>query len=224
MGRLQVTELDLGDLPLPCRDCVFWEAGGPPGPDLPPDQRARARAAKEAWWRTAALEWGHCGHAVWDGRRLRGYSLFAPAGHLEGATRFGRVTEDALLLALLWTEPPGDEGVARLLVEEALKAVAVRGARALEAFGSPRSGQPCLVHEAILRSCGFALLRRGFPYPHYRLDLRQTARWRDAAEEALAQVRRSLRGRSLRRVPSLPSTRLSPRAGLSDRALSAHKA
>lgn len=206
MTRWHLSEIGVEALPSPCRECVFWEAGGLPGPELSDRERATARVSKESWWQATCLEWGPCGLGAWHGDRLAGYATIAPGHYLKGAARFGRVTEDAFLLATLWTAPDVEqEEVAGALVEAALRMVAARGAQALEAFVSPSGDDPCVPGEDLLRACGFDLIQRRFPYPHYRLDLRQTARWREGIEEALVGVRRLLRGRGLGRVPSLPS-------------------
>ena len=206
MARQHLAEVNVDLLPEPCRSCLFWETGGPPGPDQPEEARHAAREGKEAWWRATNLEWGACGLGVWDEDRLVGYGLIVPPSYARGAARLGRVTEDALLLAVLWVDDQSEEGaaVAERIVGGALLMVAARGARALEAFASP-NGRACLTDERLLRDTGFSLLRSQRPYPHYRLDLRQTARWKETAESALASLRAALRERRVGRVPSLPS-------------------
>lgn len=207
MSRLHLTEVTVEALPEPCGQCLFWEAGGKPGPEVDDDERAAARVAKESWWQATALEWGSCGIGAWQGDRLLGYVTVAPASYLGGAAKLGRVTDDALLMGVLWIdEETAPEGTAAWLVEAALRQVAARGARALEAFGSPTGKDSCVPAEAVLQACGFELLRWDQPYPHYRLDLRRTARWHERAEEAVVALRRVLRGRKLGRVPSMPST------------------
>lgn len=206
MTRWHLSEIEVDALPSPCRECTFWEAGGKPGSRLGERERAAARVSKESWWQATALEWGPCGLGAWHGERLAGYAIVAPGSYLKGSTRFGRVTDDALLLATLWlADDFEEEQVAGALVEAALRMVAARGAQALEAFASPSGADSCVPDEVVLRSCGFDLIQQRLPYPHYRLDLRQTARWKEGIEDALGGVRRILRGRRLGRVPSMPS-------------------
>jgi hypothetical protein len=211
MARSRVSEIDVDAVPEPCRSCVFWEAGGPPGSEVPTRSQQAARVAKESWWQATALEWGPCAVGAWDADRLMGYSLVAPPHYLKGSARFRRVTEDALLLAVLWTaEDVDEEQVTGWLVETVLRLSVARNVRAVEAFGSP-GGHPCVPDERLLQANGFELLRSGYPYRQYRIDLRQTARWREGVEEALIGVRRALNRGTLGRVPSMPASSVLPR-------------
>ncbi len=76
--RLARLTLDnLGDLPLGCQSCVFWE--------LDPVRRQRAAdagecgAEKEAWVSATLLEWGSCGRVAYVDGDPAGYVLYAPA-------------------------------------------------------------------------------------------------------------------------------------------------
>lgn len=202
-------------LPAPCRTCLFWEAGAPPPTKAASRRDDAARLAKESWWQATALEWGACGLGLWTNGTLLGYTMVTPPAFLEQPARLGRVTEDALLLAVLWTADDVDtDQVALELVEGALRLVIAHGARALEAFASPTGRDPCIPAEDTLRACGFTLRRSADPYSLYRLDLRQTARWHESVEEALRGLRQVLGRRRLGRVPSMPAAgapRMPPR-------------
>ena len=103
--RLERLTLDnLGDLPVGCRRCVFWE--------LDPVRRQRSADAgsvceeKEAWVSQVLLEWGSCGRVAYVDGDPAGYVLFAPPSHLPGAHAFptAPVSEAAQAAARSYTE------------------------------------------------------------------------------------------------------------------------
>lgn len=208
MHRTHAKSITVDDLPEPCRSCLFWETGGPPGSETPPSRRARDRDAKQSWWHATELEWGTFALGLREGEELIGYAVVTTPSYLEGAASIGRVSDDALLMAVLWTADGVDDAdsVAASLVESALALAVAHDASALEAFGASRGGPDCVPDEALLRRRGFRLLHGGFPYRHYRLDVRSTARLRDGVEEAAAYVRRLVRRTRLGRVPSMPTS------------------
>lgn len=208
MHHSHAKAITVDDLPEPCRSCVFWEAAGPPAPEAPPSRRVSDRVAKESWWQATGLEWGTFALGVRHGDELLGYAVMTPASYLRGSASFGRVSDDALLLAVLWTSPSAQEpeSIAASLVESAVSLAAARKFTAIEAFGTARGGPDCVPDERMLQACGFMRLHAASSYRHYRLDLRSTARWKEGVEEALAHVRRLLRRSRLGRVPSMPTS------------------
>lgn len=211
-GRTRdLTLAALADLPAPCRHCTFWErrsgARGPAG-SAPPDGHG-VDPAKEAWHQAAQLEWGTPGKAIYADGRLVAYATFAPGGFVPRTATIGPiVSDDAVLLVALWVDAEHrGGGLARTLVQAALRETAARGERALEAFGQPGTAagaehQPwrCMAPAGALTALGFELHRPHARAPLYRLDLRRTARW-DAVGEAVSSVLDRLTRRE--RVPAL---------------------
>lgn len=201
-----LTLASLEQLPSACRSCVFWEVrGAARGPVR--GQEAQARAAKEAWWQATQLEWGAPGKAVYVDDELVAYATFAPAVHFPQVRRLGpTVSEDALLLAALWVAPAQrDRGLAKVLLQSALRETHRRGSRALEAFGA-RAGETlgtCLIPEGFLLANGFELRQDHDSHPLLRLDLRQTVR--ESVGHALEGVLGVLARRERAPAPARPA-------------------
>jgi GNAT superfamily N-acetyltransferase len=190
---------------------VFWElAGAKRGPVCGPEELAAS--GKEAWWQATQLEWGTPGKALYVDDRLVGYATFAPPEHFPRVRRMGQaVSEDALLLAVLWVHPDHrGTGAAKMLLQSALRETHRHGCRALEAYGTrfPATNGPlstCLIPEGFLLANGFELLRNDGDFPLLRLDLRKTVRWQESVSHALEGVVSVLSRRERARVPARPA-------------------
>lgn len=200
--RLERLTLDnLGDLPVRCRSCAFWE--------LDAVRRARAAdagatcAAKEAWVSRVLLEWGSCGRVAYVDGSPAAYVVYAPASYLPGADAFATapVSEDAVLLATARVEPAyAGSGLGRVLMQTVVKDLVKRGdIRALEAIGDTRApgkrdwaaGQghgSCVLPADYLLRIGFKTHRAHPRNPRMRLDLRTAITWRDEVESALEKL------------------------------------
>jgi len=198
--RLERLTLDnLGDLPVGCRRCVFWE--------LDPVRRQRAADAgsvceeKEAWVSQVLLEWGSCGRVAYVDNDPAGYVLYAPPTYLPGADAFptAPVSEDAVLLATAMVHPEyAGSGLGRVLMQTVVKDLVKRGGiRALEAFGDTRApgrterdstyGDHVLPADYLLR-VGFKTHRQHARYPRMRIELKTALTWRDEVESALEKL------------------------------------
>lgn len=201
--RLARLTLDnLGDLPGPCRSCVFWE--------LDAVRRERVCAAgeaageKEAWVSRVLLEWGSCGRVAYVDGQPAGFVLYAPPVFLPGADSFptAPVSEDAVLLATAFVLPEyADQGLGRLLMQSVVKDLIKRGGiRAIEAFGdttirhrAPRSSGTerhtgCVLPADFLLRVGFKTHRSHLRYPRMRLELKSVLTWREEVEGALEKL------------------------------------
>lgn len=208
-----LTVANLDDLPAACRACVFWEVRGAPRGPVPGQEQA-GRAGKEAWWQATQLEWGSPGKAVYVDDVLAGYATFAPAAHFPQVRRLGHaVSDDALLLAAVWVRADQrTTGLAKVLLQSALRETHKRGGKALEAFGG-RAGEAvgtCLVPEGFLLANGFELLHEHHSHPLLRLDLRQTVRWQESVGHALEGVLSALARRERAPAPSRPALESRP--------------
>ena len=196
--RLARLTLDnLGDLPIGCQSCVFWE--------LDPVRRQRAAdagecgAEKEAWVSATLLESGSCGRVAYVDDDPAGYVLYAPATYLPGADAFptAPVSEDAVLLATAMVYPEyAGSGLGRVLMQTVVKDLVKRGGiRALEAIGDTRApGRDeggyggCVLPADYLLRVGFKTHRPHPRYPRMRLELRSAVTWRDEVEAALERL------------------------------------
>lgn len=204
----RIRELErLDDLPEACRACLFWESAGVgPGPS------PQGAAGKEAWWRATELEWGVPGKGVYADDALVGYVTYGPPDHFPRVRAAGKTaSEDALLLATLWVAPEHrGGGVAKTLLQVALREAARRGLRAVEALAA-RDPSPaewhCVLPADFLLAHGFAVFQDDPVRPLLRLDLRQTVRWQEQMGQALESVVRVLSRRERAPQPA-------PEAGL----------
>lgn len=203
--RLRDLSLDaLGDLPEPCRACVFWEAAGARRGAAP--DPAAGHQAKQAWWQATQLEWGVPGKAVYADGGIVAFATFAPGAHYPTAVRLGRSSDDALLLATLWVHPEyRGAGLGRLLLQAVLRETQRRGCRALEAYADRRlrdGGGACMLGEDFLTAHGFVVLHDHPTTPLLRLDLRQTVRWQESLSAALEGVATALQRRERAPAPA----------------------
>lgn len=210
--RLAALTLDnVDDLPRPCRACIFWE--------LEPVAAQRAEAAvdpaleKEAWVSATLLEWGSCGTVLYRGEAPAGYVLYAPPAFVPRSTMFptSPIGADAvqLVTARVLPELRGN-GLGRMLVQAAARALGRRGIRALEAFGDTGAGPAtatrpgtrtdagtdvgnCLVPAEFLLAVGFKTVRPHHQWPRLRLDLRSTGTLTEEVELALDRIIEAVR-------------------------------
>ncbi len=200
----RVTLDNLGDLPLACRGCVFWE--------LDPVRRERAQHSdasaceKEAWASSVLLEWGSCGRVAYVDGDPAGYVLYAPPTFVPGADSFptAPVSEDAVLLMTAMVHPEyADAGLGRMLVQSVAKDLLKRGGiRAVEAFGdvTARRGEygGCVLPADFLLRVGFKTHRAHLRYPRMRLELKSVLTWREEVENALERLLGAVRPRPVR--------------------------
>lgn len=190
--RLANITLDnLDDLPVRCRQCVFWE--------LDPVTGARATEAgdtgleKEAWVSGVLLEWGSCGKVAYVDEVPAGYVLFAPPSYAPRSVAFptSPVSPDAALLMTAHVLAEFDHaGLGRVLIQAVVKELGRRGVRAVEAFGDaqwPGLGH-CVLPVDFLLSVGFKTVRPHPRFPRLRLDLKSVASWREDVEVAIERL------------------------------------
>lgn len=198
--RVRDIDLDALDaLPHPCRGCMFW-----PTRSAPQGQAATDPTAQDAWWRAVQLDWGTPGKGIWHGDQLVAFALFAPLSHVQRVRTLPLpVSDDALLLATLWTAPEQrSHGHARHLLQVVAREAIAHGHPALEAYGSAFAAEGgCVLSGEALRGLGFEVHRQ---HPTglalYRIDLDRTVSWPAHVGHALGGVIASLQGRERGRV------------------------
>jgi GNAT superfamily N-acetyltransferase len=177
---------NVGELPDPCRTCVFWELG----------HRGQAAAKdpvadKESWLSTTLLDWGSCGSVLLVDGAVAGYALYAPAAQLAGLASFATapIAADAVALAALRVvDGQVGAGFGRLLVQSMARDLTRRGVRAVEAIASEAGTATCLIPAGFLLAVGFKTVRPHPSTPRLRLDLRNAVTW-DLVEATLGRLR-----------------------------------
>src|SRR5580700_6046495 len=186
---VNITLDNLGDLPLSCRSCVFWE--------LDPVSKSRAEAndpalEKESWISSVLLEWGSCGKILYVDGVPAAYVLFAPPQYVPRSVAFptSPVSADAVLLmtASIVEEFRGG-GLGRMLIQGLAKDLTRRGVKAVEAFGDRRGGGvSCVLPADYLLAVGFKTVRPHHRFPRLRLELKTAMSWREDVEVALERL------------------------------------
>lgn len=200
----QITLDNLGDLPVRCRGCVFWE--------LDPVSADQARSAgnteleKEAWVSGVLLEWGSCGVVVYVDEMPAGYVMYAAPAFVPRSSAFptSPVSADAVLLTVAHVVPDfAGGGLGRVLIQNVAKDLLRRGVKAVEAFGDAQwRGPSCVLPVDFLLSVGFKTVRPHPRFPRLRLELKNTLSWREDVEVALERLLSSIpaRERTLRPI------------------------
>ena len=173
---------------------------------------------KEVWLSGVMLTWGSAGQIVTVDDEPVGFALFAPPTAVPGASAFptSPVSPDAVLLttARIRQEFTG-QGLARYLMEGAVRQLTRRGVRAIELFGredvaaaqtdGPRSSDgadgadgadvpdeaalpSCLLPAGFARAVGFQDVAPHHRYPRLRYELARDLGWKAEVEAALEKL------------------------------------
>lgn len=182
MGRriVSLTGDNVGNLPAPCRSCVFWESG-----HRKPDARA-----KDDWLSAVLLDWGSCGRLVYVDGELAAFALYAPPEYvaLAASPAAAQTSSDAVLLMTARVLPNhAASGLGRVLVQSVVKdLMRRRDVHAIEAIGDAQGHElSCVVPARFLTAVGFKTVQPHPRYPRLRLDLRNVLTWRDEVEVAV---------------------------------------
>ena len=207
---VNITLDNLSDLPTRCRDCVYWELD--PAAAERAHENGGAALEKEAWVSDALLEWGCCGQLVYVDGAPAGYVMYAPPAYVPRSIAFptSPVSPDAVLLMTGRILPEfAGSGLGRMLLQGLARDVVRRGIRAVEAFGRTTDGAPgpvtrgadyrCLLPAGYLRAVGFKTIRQHPLTPRMRLDVKNTATWREDVEYAIERLLGSMQNPVLSR-------------------------
>jgi len=193
MGRktVRLTVDHLADLPLPCRECLFWELDPVRRNRLSAEERA---AEKEAWVSTVLREWGGCGQVALVDDHVVGFAMYAPPAFVPGASTLptAPVSPDAVQLTTVYVDPGhAGGGLGRMLVQGMARDLVQRGAAgAVEAIGENRDRPPghCVVPAGFLSAVGFKTQRAHPTNPRMRMELKSALTWKDEVEQALERL------------------------------------
>lgn len=183
---------DREQLPLRCTGCVFWESA-----ERLPFECGVSCDSERAndWVRTVAAEWGECGRvAVEDGAFL-GYIKYAPPKYLPQAMNMpaGPPLEGVPVITCVHIAAEARRhGLGGVLLRAALKDLAGRGERTVQAYALARTADyetaPMVGVEFLLRN-GFTVARPHPEVPLLRLDLKSLVSWSDNLESVLDSLR-----------------------------------
>ena len=189
----ELTLETLRDIPLRCRECVFWE--------MSPLDRALAIESdpefeKEVWASSLCLHQGTLGRVAYLDDRQVGYALAGPPEEFPRSESFpARVSKDAWFLATAYVLPQAEgRGIGKALIQAVLKDAREHGRRALECFADREWCQPdCMLPADFCERVGFKVRRDHVRFPLMRIDVRSLAKLTESAAEAVEDLLRSVR-------------------------------
>jgi GNAT superfamily N-acetyltransferase len=196
---------DLAGLPTACRCCSFWETARPL-------ERTCAAECDEdalrAWYIRVTQEWGECGRLVTEDDVILGFVKYAPVAYFPQAFTFAAAPDDPSvpLIACIHVEPESRRhGVGKVLLQAALRDLAVRGERTVQAFGynGPEilTDDGPIIEMAFLAKQGFSVVKPDPLYPLMQLELRSLAMITENFETVLESLRAPLRSPRQAPVP-----------------------
>lgn len=182
----------IAELPSACRGCLFWESNE----RLPKRCGAACDVEQLAGWvNYVRAQWGDCGRIAYEGGQVLGFVKYAPAVYFPQAANFpaGLPSDDAVLLTCLHVDPNARHaGLGKVLLHAALRDLATRGERCVEAYGVHRphdvKSSPVVSVEFLLKQ-GFTVVRPHAEYPLMRLELKSLAAWTENLEAVLESLK-----------------------------------
>lgn len=149
--------------------------------------------------RTVSAEWGECGRAVVEDGQTVGFIKYAPPVYFPQARHLpaGPPEAGVPLIACMHVAPDARHaGVGGLVLRAAMRDLAMRGERSVQAYAIAGSGDlshvPVVGMEFLLRH-GFTVSRAHPETPLLRVDLRMLASWTENLEAVLESLRMPLR-------------------------------
>lgn len=186
----------VNDLPSECVGCVFWESREA----LP--KRCGSSCDREAlagWIDYVRAQWGDCGRIAYEDGEILGFVKYAPPAYFPQVAHFaaGTPSEGAVLLACLHVDPDARHaGLGKVLLHAAMRDLATRGERAVEAYAAHNPGDgtelPVVSVDFLLKQ-GFTVVRPHPEFPLMRLELKSLAAWTENVEAVLDSLRLPVR-------------------------------
>lgn len=184
--------LDADRLPAPCSSCVFWQTAEP----LPHECGVACDADAIGEWTRGVLEaWGECGRAAVEDGQTLGFIRYAPPVYFPQSLHMpaGPPEPEVPLIACMHIAPEARRrGLGGLLLREAMRDLASRGARAAQAYGLAERTDfdrvPMVGVDFLVRN-GFTVARAHPSVPLMRVDLKAIASWTENLEGLLGTLR-----------------------------------
>jgi len=146
-----VIEMNVEDIPLPCKQCIYWEF-----PELFEElktmevekRRMLAMEKKKEWFIKTLKDFGNCGKIVYHNDSPIGYAQYAPSSLLPQVKNYksrsvGKVEDGVIFLSCLYL--PGEEwrgkGIGKMLLTSILNDLKARGFKAIETFARESSSE-----------------------------------------------------------------------------------
>jgi ribosomal protein S18 acetylase RimI-like enzyme len=193
----------IDELPSVCAGCTFWES-----PERLP-KRCGATCDRESlagWIDYVRAQWGDCGRIAYEDGQVLGFVKYAPSAYFPQAAQFpaGLPSDDAVLITCLHVDPDVRHvGLGKVMLHAALRDLASRGERCVEAYASHRpvdvKTSPVVTVDFLLKQ-GFTVLRPHAEFPLLRLELKTLAAWTENLEAVLESLKIPLRAPG--RVPA----------------------
>lgn len=188
--------VDRSRLPAPCVGCLYWESAE----RLPFECGARCDTAEAAERvRVIADGWGECGRVALEDGEVLGFIKYAPPVFMPQARHLpsGPPDGDAPLITCMHIDPDARrKGVGGLLLRAAMRDLALRGERTVQAYATTLRGDmsdmPVVGVEFLLRN-GFTVARPHPEVPLMRVDLKSLVSWTENLEAVLDSLRLPVR-------------------------------
>jgi GNAT superfamily N-acetyltransferase len=192
----------VADLPGACAACIVWDGRST---NMLCGSAQDVERRRE-WVAEVLSEWGDCGRVAYADTAAIGFVQYAPPRFLPRSLTMeaGSPSEDAVLLACMHVDDEARHvGLGKVLLLAAVRDLATRGEKALEAYGVSgpfeRSTSPLMTVEFLLKQ-GFVVVRPHPRYPLMRLEIRTLAAWTENVEAVLEGLQLPLLKRE--RVPA----------------------
>lgn len=196
---------DLAELPMVCESCSFWES------PQPAERRCGGSCDQEAlraWYLRVTDEWGECGRVVSEDDVVLGFVKYAPSAYFPQAFTFASAPDNPRvpLIACVHVEPEARRhGLGKVLLQAALRDLALRGERTVQAFGFSGAENDVeeapMIETAFLAKQGFTVAKADPLYPLMQLELRSLAMLTENLETVLESLRLPLRSPRQAPVP-----------------------
>lgn len=188
--------VDRDRLPASCAGCLYWESADA----LTFQCGARcddARATESV--RIIAAEWGECGRVAMEDGEVLGFIKYAPPLYAPQARHLpaGPPEAGVPLITCMHIDPAArQKGVGGLLLRAAMRDLAQRGERTVQAYASTARGDmtsvPVVGVQFLLRH-GFTVVRPHPQVPLLSVDLKTLVSWTENLETVLDSLRLPVR-------------------------------
>ncbi|MDY0340925.1 MAG: GNAT family N-acetyltransferase [Coriobacteriia bacterium] len=195
--------VDRDKLPTPCVGCLYWESVE----RLPFECGVKCDASEaNERVRVIADGWGECGRVVVEDGEVLGFIKYAPPLYMPQARHLpsGPPDSDAPLITCMHVEAEARrKGVGGLLLRAAMRDLAQRGERSVQAYATTfrgdMSSMPVVGVEFLLRN-GFTVAHPHPQVPLLRVDLKSLVPWTENLEAVLESLRLPVRAPSRKPV------------------------